>query len=231
MTRARAQASELAARLRALGAEVVEAPAIRIEPLDGRRCPTWRALRPALPHAPQRRPSCCSSASPRDARALAGRLIAAIGPGTARALRERGIEPDVVPERAVAESLVEALDGVPVRRALVARAQEARDVLPDALRERGVEVDVLALYRTVAEPLGDDARAARSGADFVTFTSPRPCASSSTRPAASARAAAHRLDRPGHQRRAARARARARRRGDRAHADGLVRALLSYSAR
>ena len=60
-----------------------------------------------------------------------------IGPGTARALRERGIEADLVPERSVAESLVEALADVPVTRALIARAEEARDVLPDALRERG----------------------------------------------------------------------------------------------
>ena len=49
---------------------------------------------------------------------------------------------------------------MPVKRALIARAEEGRDVLPDALRERGAEVDVLALYRTVAEPLGDDAREA-----------------------------------------------------------------------
>src|SRR5207253_6824811 len=89
----------------------------------------------------------------RDARALAGATVAAIGPGTARALRERGIEADVVPERSVAEALAEALRDVPVRRALVARAREARDVLPDALRARGAEVDVLELYETVAEPL------------------------------------------------------------------------------
>ena len=100
----------------------------------------------------------------RDARALAGPRIAVIGPGTARALRERGIEPDVVPERPVAESLVEALAQVPVTRALIARAEDARDVLPDALRERGAEVDVLALYRTVAEPLDEAQRSAALGA-------------------------------------------------------------------
>src|SRR5690606_9639715 len=57
------------------------------------------------------------------------------------------------------------------RRALIARAEEARDVLPDALRERGAEVDVLALYRTVAQELDEAARAAVDGADYVTFTS------------------------------------------------------------
>ena len=54
----------------------------------------------------------------------------------------------------------------------MARAAEARDVLPDALRERGAEVDVLALYETVAEPLDDAQLATRSRrADYVTFTS------------------------------------------------------------
>src|SRR5690349_1349543 len=73
----------------------------------------------------------------RDARVLAGVTVAAIGPGTARALRAHGVEADVVPARAVAEGLVEALADVPVRRALVVSAAEGRDVLPDALRERG----------------------------------------------------------------------------------------------
>src|SRR4051812_41032247 len=154
VTRARAQASALAARLRALGAGVVEAPAIRIEPLGG-EAPDLSAYDLV----------CLTSANGvrllferlraagRDARALAGATVAAIGPGTAAALREHGIEADVLPERSVAESLVAALRGVPVERALVARAAEGRDVLPDALRERGAEVDVLALYETVAEPL------------------------------------------------------------------------------
>jgi uroporphyrinogen III methyltransferase/synthase len=58
-----------------------------------------------------------------------------------------------------------------VKRALIARARDARDVLPDALRARGAQVDVLALYETVAEPLApEQVRAVRS-ADYVTFTS------------------------------------------------------------
>ena len=89
----------------------------------------------------------------RDARAFSDVRIAAIGPGTAAALREHGLVADVVPEKFVAEGLVEALSEVPVTRALVARAVQARDVLPDALRARGAQVDVLDLYETVAEPL------------------------------------------------------------------------------
>ena len=107
----------------------------------------------------------------RDARALAGLTVAAMGPGTARAFREHGIEADIVPQRSVAEGMVEALAGVEVRRVLIARGKEGRDVLPDALRERGAEVDVLALYETVPEPLDDDAVKAVAGADYVTFTS------------------------------------------------------------
>ena len=147
---------------------MVEAPAIAIEPLAV-----------TVPDLAGYDLLCVTSpngahellARVRDARALTGPVIAVIGPGTARAMREHGIEPDVVPSRSVAEGLVEALAEVPVRRALIARAEEARDVLAEALRARGAEVDVLALYRTVAEPLDDGARAAALGADYATFTS------------------------------------------------------------
>jgi uroporphyrinogen III methyltransferase/synthase len=168
VTRARAQASGLAARLRALGASVVEAPAIRIEPIavDVPELAAYDLLCLTSPNGVHR-----LLEEVRDARALAGPAIAAIGPGTAGALREHGIEADIVPERSVAESLVEALADLDVRRVLVARAEEARDVLPAALRERGAEVDVLALYRTVAEPLDEAGRTAALGADYATFTS------------------------------------------------------------
>jgi uroporphyrinogen III methyltransferase/synthase len=172
VTRARAQASGLAAQLTALGARAVEAPAIRIVALDG---PAPDPARYDL--------VCLTSpngvrilferltAAGRDARAFAGTRVAAIGPGTAAALHQHGINADVVPERFVAEGLVEALADVPVSRALVARAAEARDVLPDSLRRRGAEVDVVALYETVAEPLAPEQRDAMAAADYVTFTS------------------------------------------------------------
>ena len=172
VTRARAQASGLARRLEALGANVVQTPVIRVQLLDG----------PPLDPSPYdlvclTSPNGVHALFDRladanlDARALAGASVAAIGPGTARALAEHGIAADVVPERFVAESLVEALADVPVKRALVARARDARDVLPDALRARGAEVDVLALYETVVEPLAPPALAAARQADYITFTS------------------------------------------------------------
>jgi len=168
VTRARAQASALAARLRDLGAAVVEAPAIRVEPLKA-EVPDLAAYDLVCITSPNGAHELMGRV--RDARALTGPTIAVIGPGTARALREHGIEADIVPPRSVAEGLVAALAEIPVRRALIARAEEARDVLPDGLRARGVEVDILPLYRTVAEPLGDEARAAALGADYATFTS------------------------------------------------------------
>lgn len=173
VTRARAQASVLADRLRALGASVVESPAIRIVPLDG-----------PMPELQRYDLVCLTSpngvgllfarlfAVGADARALAGARVAAIGPGTAAALRSHGVLADVVPsERFLAEGLVDALADVAFERALVARAAEARDVLVEALRARGGEVDVLALYETVAEPLSDAQLAAVADADYVTFTS------------------------------------------------------------
>jgi uroporphyrinogen III methyltransferase / synthase len=166
VTRARAQAGALAGRLRELGAEVLETPAIRIEP---------RSVE--LPDPAAYTLVCFTSpnwvrlyfeALGRDARALAGVQVAAIGPGTAAELERAGVRADVVPERSVAEGLLEALPDVRGERVLVARAAEAREVLPDGLRARGAEVDVVALYDTVAEPVDPDAL---DGATYVTFTS------------------------------------------------------------
>ena len=146
VTRARAQASGLAARLRALGAEVVETPAIRIEPrpvageIDRGRAD--RRVRAGVRDQPQRRGAADGRAWP-SAGATRVRWPAPPSPPSGRAprreLARRGIRADVVPPRSIAESLVEALESVPVegKRVLVARAAEARDVLPDALRERG----------------------------------------------------------------------------------------------
>jgi uroporphyrinogen III methyltransferase / synthase len=180
VTRARAQASELARRLDALGAEPIELPAIRIEP----RIDSDEVLR-AVESLHAYALVCLTSANGvhllfeamaaqgRDARALANASVAAIGSGTEVALAANGVIADIVPERFVAEELVAALDklqlqGKPV---LVARAAEAREVLPDALRKKGAEVDVVTLYETVAEETDPDALERARDADFITFTS------------------------------------------------------------
>jgi uroporphyrinogen III methyltransferase / synthase len=172
VTRARAQASGLASRLRSLGASVLEAPAIKTVPLDG-PAPDLRRYDLVCLTSPNgvRLLFERLAAAGQDARALASSTVAAIGPGTAAALEEHGIRADVVPERLIAEGLVEALSEVPVQRALIARAAEARDVLPEALWARGATVAVLALYETVAEPLSESQLQALGGVDYVTFTS------------------------------------------------------------
>jgi uroporphyrinogen III methyltransferase/synthase len=178
VTRARAQASGLAANLERLGAEIVEVPAIRIEPrIDS------PDVREAVRRTAAKKYDVVCVTSPNgatlllsaltDARALAGVTVAAIGPGTAAALHARGIVADVVPERSIGEALAADLiaAGVRGKRVLVARAAEARDVLPDQLRAAGAEVDVVALYETVREELHMSRLEALAGADYITFTS------------------------------------------------------------
>jgi len=172
VTRARERASGLSRSLRELGARVIEAPAIRTQPLDG------PALDPSAYDL-----ICLTSpnavaglfarlaAGGRDARALAGIRIAAIGPGTSEALTGHGVIADIVPTQSTAEGLVEALQGVEVRRALIPRALIARDVLPDSLRARGAEVEILPVYETLPAPLSERTRRAALDADYVTFTS------------------------------------------------------------
>jgi uroporphyrinogen III methyltransferase/synthase len=177
VTRAREQASELRTKLEELGAEVLELPAIEITPVDF-----------TVPDLAEYEWIVFTSANGvraffergvdvagRDTRAFAGVRVAAIGPGTARALVARGIRADLVPERFVAESLLAAFPppDAPRARVLLARAAQARDVLPDGLGERGYTIDVLAVYRT--QPATPDpaaiARVLAGEVDAVTFTS------------------------------------------------------------
>ncbi len=114
----------------------------------------------------------------RDARAFASAKIAAIGPGTAAALERCGLSPDLVPKvhkgEGLAEELLAAIGGAKPK-VLIARAEVARDVVPDALRAAGCEVDVVPVYKTHAPPRPFlDALAALLEAgeiDVVTFTS------------------------------------------------------------
>lgn len=186
VTRAREQASGLAARLAALGAEVIQCPTIEIRPLDDyapldaalARLPgyDWLVFTSVngVRHAWER-----LRALGKDSRALGGVQVAAIGPATADALRRRGIEPDFLPARYVAEGVLEGLlarEGGQMagRRFLLPRAARARDVLPDALRRAGAVVDVLPAYETVPAQGNRDAvlRRLEAGAlSCVTFGS------------------------------------------------------------
>ena len=109
-----------------------------------------------------------------DARRLsAASVVVAIGPATAARLAEHGVRADVVPERFVAEGILEALAGRDLagRRALVARAREARPDLVEGLRARGAAVDEVALYETVVERPPAEVVEAALECDWVTFTS------------------------------------------------------------
>jgi len=183
VTRARQQASALVERLTALGAATVEVPAIEIaEPADGGAGlaeSVDRLVAGAYDWVVVTSPNgagrllAAVRAGGRDARAFAGARLAAIGPGTADVLAGAHLVADLVPERFVAESLLDAFPAAPAGggRVLLARAAVARDVLPEGLVARGWTVDVVEAYRTVPVPL-DAARAeAVARADVVTFTS------------------------------------------------------------
>jgi uroporphyrinogen III methyltransferase/synthase len=176
VTRAREQASGLSASLRALGAQPIELPVIEIaDPPPDRQ----KLLAAAAAGVGQYDWVVFTSANAvdrflplvGDARRFGSARIAAIGPGTADALRSRSLVADLVPQRFVAESLLEAFpapdgpDGP--GRVLLPRAAVARDVLPKGLRAKGWTVDVVEAYRTVPAP----SPAGPVEADVVTFTS------------------------------------------------------------
>ena len=103
--------------------------------------------------------------------------ICAVGPATADALHPCGLKAQVVPERFVAESLLEELertDAIAGRRFLLVQAAGARDLLRTSLRAGSGRVDVVEAYRTVPDPKGAEALAFavdRGEVDLLTFTS------------------------------------------------------------
>ena len=177
ITRAREQASGLRARLTELGAEVVELPSIAVKPIEFELPDLAGYAWVVLTSANGVDAFFTRGLHPRglDARSLAGVKVAAIGPGTAAALDRFGVRADLVPERFVAESLVAAFPqpGSTGEKVLVARAEQARDVLPDGLTSHGYAVDVVAVYRTVtAVPDPLELERVRAGDfDAITFTS------------------------------------------------------------
>jgi uroporphyrinogen-III synthase len=195
VTRAAHQAGKLSDGLRALGAEPVEVPVLEIQP-PADVAPLDRALRGLSGY------DWLIFTSANTVRALVERSaslgisferaaqpqVAAIGEATAAAARNAGFAVAVVPENYLAESLAASLAGQTAgKRILLARAEIARDVLPDALRAAGAEVEVVDAYRNV---LPEDApellwRALHAGIDAATFTS----SSSVTHLAEAARAA------------------------------------------
>jgi hydroxymethylbilane synthase len=170
VTRARSQAGTLSAKLRGLGADVIELPVIEFVPLDF-QAPDWHSYQWAV----------FTSVNGVEfffARAAAepGPKLCAIGAATAEALRARGLEPDVIPDEYVAEALVAALSAQPLQdaRILLPRAFTGRDVIPDELRARGAHVDVLPVYQNVVPadlPAQVQAVFSAVKPDWITLTS------------------------------------------------------------
>lgn len=172
VTRATDQAGSLSSVLADHGAKVVELPVVAIEePADG-----GKALSAALTLTD--RYDWIVMTSPNGARRVADRLarpttarLAAIGPKTAQPLSAAGHPVDLVPDRAVAEGLLESFpssDGT--GRVLLVRAETARHILPDGLRDAGWDVDVVVAYRNVAPAVDPEVLAKARSADLVTFT-------------------------------------------------------------
>ena len=183
VTRATQQAPLLSEKLRDLGADVIEMPATQIARLD------LSPLRSAISNITGYNWLIFTSQNAvaifweqllgagRDARALAGLRIAAVGPATAGALLEHGITVDLIPKRFVAEGLLELMrerNDVSGASVLYVTAEGARDVLPDGLKGMGADVTMIEAYRSIPDGQGAKrlARAIEAGkVDLVTFTS------------------------------------------------------------
>ncbi len=186
LTRAAGRMAGLARGLRECGAEVWEIPAIRQEaPLDGEAAE--RAVSEVAAYDWIVFTSVAGveafverlMAAHGDLRALGGARLAAVGPATAGRLKELHLRVDAMPAEHVGREVAAAMkrDGdLENLRVLLARAEEADAVLPEALNGLGAMVDDVAFYRTVAEdaerdPDGLGARLTEEGADWVVFTS------------------------------------------------------------
>ena len=183
LTRAREQAREFSQLLAAYGAEPIEVPTIQIVPPA-----SWQAIDDAVTRLNTYQWLIFTSvngvrpfmnrlhAAGKDARALANLRLCAIGPRTAQELETYGLTPDIIPTEFQAEGIIAALTDLGIRgsRVLIPRAEVAREILPEQLRELGATVDVIPVYRTIS-PAVDVASLTQQFHDgrvaVVTFTS------------------------------------------------------------
>jgi len=178
VTRSRQQASDLAARLEAVGATPILIPTIEIVPPE-----TYVPLDAALAHLQIYDWLIFTSANAvevfdqRRSRSLKPKRIAVIGPATARAVQGIGLAVDLIPPKYIAESLAEALAAeVSGSLILLIRAAEARDVLPVTLTAAGAAVTIVEAYRNRIPPgsisaLQQTFASPASRPDAITFTS------------------------------------------------------------
>ena len=178
VTRPEDRSGTLTQRLRELGAEVVDYPCIRtvareenpeleeaMENLSRYRCLVFTS--PTGPEIFFRR----LRAAGRDARALSGLTLAAIGPKTAKAMERFGVTADLVPETYDSDHLAKALETVegPV---LLCRASRGSTALPEMLERKGIPFADVPVYDTVyAAPAPQKVDALLGETLLVTFTS------------------------------------------------------------
>ena len=181
VTRPKDRAGTLSDKLRALGAEAVEFPCIRTEALLP--CPAMEsALKQLAEYAWLGFTSAagieafwnCLRGMGKDARALGGVKLAAIGPATGKALEAHGLAPDLIPEVYDAAHMGKALAKAAAGKLLLLRAEEGSPALTDALAKAGVACDDIPVYRTIYDnprsaELREEIEAGKF--DFVTFTS------------------------------------------------------------
>jgi uroporphyrinogen III methyltransferase/synthase len=184
VTRTRDQASELVAKLQERGADVLEAPTIKIEPPSNRSdlLDSMLALGEydwvvfTSPNGVNAFFKYFFEAF-EDIRALGNLRIAAVGPATAARIKELHLRVDAMPEEYVTAKVAEAIsafESVDNVRILLMRAEVANEELPAELERLGAIVDDIAVYRTVPETedlTGSAARLMEEGADWITFTS------------------------------------------------------------
>ena len=181
VTRKGNQAEPMINRLRELGAEPFFFPVIETIPPDD-----WSLLDNALSNLSKYQGLIFTSVNGvlffaqrlktigQDIRDLKGLRVFTIGPKTAQAVRDLGISVDVIPEKFVAESLIESIKNIKGQRFLLPRATIAREVLPMQLREMGAIVDVAPAYQTVLPDTQVDElhkRLEAGSIDVITFTS------------------------------------------------------------
>ena len=183
VTRSRDQASRLVELLNAAGARCLEVPTIEIVPPAD-----FAPLDAALQHLGRYEWVIFTSANGvrafmdrvfhmgLDVRVLGRARLAAIGPATAQALRDFSLVAEVVPDTFQAEGLLSVLEPKLLggTRLLLARAEQARDVLPEGLVKLGVKVDVAPVYRALPPSSVPPEAAAVLDAgqvDILTFTS------------------------------------------------------------
>lgn len=186
VTRPEDQAEELCSRLRALGAEPILFPVIAIVapeaggPLDQAidRLTSYDWIIFTSVNGVEHFWARVMASSQRDTLVAALQSqtprpkIAAIGPITAQALRERGVQVHLMPGEYRAEAILAEINDVAGQRILLPRADIARPALAHGLRAMGAHIDEVTAYRTVpAKPTPTALDALRNGVDVITFTS------------------------------------------------------------